>query len=105
VTASGARSHDGGGGIPIGISEDARYRNEIIALSPGDRVVFYTDGATEAANDEDEEFGVDRLLACLSEPSEGGIRAQLRRLNAQIQEFTKPGRLRDDVTMVGLGLE
>jgi sigma-B regulation protein RsbU (phosphoserine phosphatase) len=104
ITRAGARSHDGGGGIPIGITPDARYRDESIGLSPGDGVVFYTDGASEALNEDDEEFGVARLLESLSDSHHRGIAARLGALQKRIAEFGKGRRLRDDVTVVGFAL-
>jgi sigma-B regulation protein RsbU (phosphoserine phosphatase) len=104
VTARGAVSHDRGGGIPIGIDPGARYRDEVIALSPGDALVLYTDGVSEALNDDDEEFGLERVLDTLSDMNGGGIRQQLDALQKRIEEFGKGRRLRDDVTTVGLGL-
>lgn len=103
LTADGARSHDGGGGIPIGIHEHARYRDEVLALAPGDGVVFYTDGATEALCESEEEYGLPRLLAALSR-GDAGIAERLTRVHRDIEEFSKGGRLRDDFTMVGVEL-
>jgi sigma-B regulation protein RsbU (phosphoserine phosphatase) len=104
ITDGGALSHDRGGGIPVGISEDARYRDDVIALSPGDALVLYTDGVTEALNQDDEEFGLDRVLKTLSSAKGCGISQQLEVLRKRIEEFAKGRRLRDDVTMVGFGL-
>lgn len=99
-----ARSHDRGGGIPIGILETARYEDEVIALAPGDAIALYTDGASEALNLDDEEFGLARILQTLSRVNGGGIREPLTALRAQLEEFGKGRRLRDDITLVGLGL-
>jgi sigma-B regulation protein RsbU (phosphoserine phosphatase) len=104
ITDGGALSHDRGGGIPVGIAEDARYRDEVIALSPGDALVLYTDGVTETLNQDDEEFGLDRVLKTLSSAKGRGISQRLETLRKRIEEFGKGRRLRDDVTMVGFGL-
>ena len=50
-------------GIALGIAPDLSYKQNTVTLSPGDSVIFYTDGVTEAMNSEEEEFG----LAPLSE--------------------------------------
>jgi len=104
IASGRAISHDHGGGIPIGINADARYRDEMIALSPGDSVLFYTDGVSETLSDEEEEFGLERVVAALSGPGGAGIRERIAALWGEIEEFGKGRRLRDDVTMVGLGL-
>ena len=49
------------GGIALGIVPDLAYRQETVTLKPGDTVLFYTDGVTEAMNDAEEEFGLDTL--------------------------------------------
>ena len=49
------------GGVALGVMPGINYRHDSITLSPGDAVVFYTDGVTEAMNEEDEEFGTDNL--------------------------------------------
>jgi sigma-B regulation protein RsbU (phosphoserine phosphatase) len=99
-----ALSHDRGGGIPVGIAGNARYRDEAFALSPGDAVVLYTDGVTEALNQDNEEFGLDRLLETLSSTKGRGIRERLDILRKRIDEFAEGRRIRDDITMVGFGL-
>jgi len=42
--------------------EEAAFENQALTLEPGDRLYFYTDGATEALSAGEEEFGSDRLL-------------------------------------------
>ena len=48
-------------GIALGVVSDIEYRQNTVTLSPGDTVVFYTDGVTEAMNGEEEQFGLDPL--------------------------------------------
>ena len=49
------------GGVALGLMPGINYRHDSITISPGDAVVFYTDGVTEAMNEEDEEFGTNNL--------------------------------------------
>ena len=49
------------GGVVVGILEDARFEEEALTLEPGDRLVLYTDGVTEAANARGELFGEEAL--------------------------------------------
>ena len=49
------------GGIALGVVPDLEYDQETVTLLPGDTVVLYTDGVTEAMNDKEEEFGMERL--------------------------------------------
>jgi serine phosphatase RsbU (regulator of sigma subunit) len=50
------------GGLIVGAFEDNAYAQEQIEMRPGDRLVMFTDGITEAVNEEDEEFGEKRLV-------------------------------------------
>jgi sigma-B regulation protein RsbU (phosphoserine phosphatase) len=47
--------------LPLGILEDEKYEDATIELRPGDQVLFYTDGITEAQTDAGEQFGMERL--------------------------------------------
>ena len=49
------------GGIALGVAPNFQYEESSVILDPGDTLVLYTDGVTEAMNAEDEEFGLDRL--------------------------------------------
>jgi sigma-B regulation protein RsbU (phosphoserine phosphatase) len=51
----------GAGGVPIGIFPDSSYEQETIQLNPGDLILAYTDGVTEALNPAGEEWGVESL--------------------------------------------
>jgi len=50
----------------LGLLPDTTFRSERLRLSAGDRLLLYTDGVTEAANDGGEEFGAERLAAILN---------------------------------------
>jgi sigma-B regulation protein RsbU (phosphoserine phosphatase) len=49
------------GGIALGVFPDLDYLQNTVTLSPGDTVIFYTDGVTEAMNADEEEFGLKPL--------------------------------------------
>ena len=54
------------GGVVVGILEDARFEEESMTLEPGDRLVLYTDGVSEAANRRGELYGEERLYELVS---------------------------------------
>ncbi|MCB9867097.1 MAG: PP2C family protein-serine/threonine phosphatase [Phycisphaerales bacterium] len=56
---------DAVGGLPLGIVDDEAYPEYTQQLEPGDQIIFYTDGITEAMNAAGELFGPDRLDAVL----------------------------------------
>ena len=54
------------GGRPLGILEPGSYEETEMVLHKGDRLVIFTDGVTEAENQQGEEFGEQRLIAMAS---------------------------------------
>ena len=48
--------------MPLGILGDETWERGVVRLGPGDALVLYTDGITEAVNEQTEQFGEDRLL-------------------------------------------
>jgi sigma-B regulation protein RsbU (phosphoserine phosphatase) len=57
---------NGVNGLPLGVNATESYENCVQDLHPGDHIVFYTDGITEAHNPEGELFGTHRLDAALA---------------------------------------
>jgi serine phosphatase RsbU (regulator of sigma subunit)/predicted enzyme related to lactoylglutathione lyase len=69
-------------------------------LAPGDTLVLYTDGVTEAAScDTGEEFGEDRLIAALERYRDQPASALLASITAEVQQFC-PTHQFDDVTLI-----
>jgi len=53
------------GGVPLGMFRDTRYHGHYLTLEPGELLLLYTDGVTEATNATDEEYGTGRLVQAL----------------------------------------
>jgi sigma-B regulation protein RsbU (phosphoserine phosphatase) len=88
-------------GTPLGLLPGMRYSSERCAFPPGSRMLFYTDGLTEAFRG-DEEFGAERLMANFSQcpsPDADGI---LDALWTAIGEFVEGGPQGDDMTALVL---
>ncbi|OKI12422.1 stage II sporulation protein E [Nocardiopsis sp. TSRI0078] len=70
-------------------------------LQPGDRVLLYTDGITEARNANGREFGIDRFLEFIIRQHAGGLPVPetLRRLIHSVMDY-HGGRLQDDATVL-----
>src|SRR6476646_9222026 len=62
IRADGAVERLGEGGPVLGVIPDAEYDQAQVSIGPGDRLVMFTDGLTEARDEADEEFGEARLL-------------------------------------------
>jgi sigma-B regulation protein RsbU (phosphoserine phosphatase) len=86
--------------LPLGVSPaDAEYAEAGIELVPGDQVVLFTDGVTEAVNKAGDVFGTERLDAVLASCPR---RAEdlLRGMLAELEAFTKSAAPTDDRTLV-----
>jgi sigma-B regulation protein RsbU (phosphoserine phosphatase) len=87
------------GNLPLGLFPDQEYQQATLQLRPGDQIVFYTDGITEARNAAGEMFGPERLDEALENchlDAQGLIETVLDTLGA----FTGGMRPDDDQTVV-----
>ena len=105
VSRGRARSHDEGGGVPIGVVDDARYENDEIQLAPGDSLLLFTDGLSEARDERGEEFGLDRILEVVERSDTRDVRHSVEALHMNLTEFRKLEPQRDDITIVGLSVK
>jgi PAS domain S-box-containing protein len=90
-----------GAGIPVGMIDEATYDDETLTLEPGDRLYCYTDGASEAVNAADEEFGLDRLLAEIERWRGLPLRDGLDRIAAAVRAWSG-GPLKDDISLLAI---
>jgi sigma-B regulation protein RsbU (phosphoserine phosphatase) len=81
-------------GLPLGLGASS-YPEYTVHLKPGTRLLFYTDGITEAMNGRDEEFGPGRLLDHFLEPS-----ACVEGLIQEVQRYGQGSDRSDDATAV-----
>jgi phosphoserine phosphatase RsbU/P len=81
-------------GLPLGLGASS-YPEYTVHLKPGTRLLFYTDGITEAMNCYDEEFGPARLLDHFLEPS-----ACVEGLIEEVQRYGQGSERSDDATAV-----
>jgi sigma-B regulation protein RsbU (phosphoserine phosphatase) len=82
--------------------EGTVYRKNEIRLVPGDELFLYTDGVTEATNEERELLGEDRLLKVLNGASEESVEARCKTVKKAINEFVGNAEQFDDITMLAL---
>jgi phosphoserine phosphatase RsbU/P len=65
------RSLEAALGYPLGIDEEASFQEAIVQLGPGDTILLYTDGITEARNPQQDQFERENLTRILREPTTG----------------------------------
>jgi serine phosphatase RsbU (regulator of sigma subunit) len=87
-------------GLPVGLFPVVEYERVEIALGPGDLVVLYTDGITEAANPKGDEFGLDRLQAVVQKHSREPLVALAVAIETAVEVFADGTPFGDDRTVV-----
>lgn len=86
-------------GAVLGVFPAWKYEDSTIELSPGDRLVLFTDGITEASASDGQEFGEGKLAA-IAKANSGSSAAELNhRLLAQVTDFCS-GQFQDDATLL-----
>jgi sigma-B regulation protein RsbU (phosphoserine phosphatase) len=87
-------------GPAIGLMEGFAVRSEEVQLNQGDTLVLYTDGATEAMNDEGAQYGLDNLARVIDTNRLLAPEQLIQRIIEAITTFTKGSQLADDLTLI-----
>lgn len=87
-------------GMPIGVVEDSEYEEIQVDLQPGDRILFYTDGATETADKLDEMYDENHLLKDLSYLGSLSPDETLSQVLVNLRAWAGAETLEDDVTLL-----
>jgi phosphoserine phosphatase RsbU/P len=88
--------------LPLGVEADEKYHQCVVPMSPGDCLVLYTDGITEAMNAAEELYGTQRLWTQLTgEADSVGVIG--RRILTDARLFVGNRRQNDDMCLVCLG--
>lgn len=90
----------GASGPLLGAFGDAAFEEEAVQLEPGDTLVLFSDGVTEARNAKDEEFGEERVIACATAHRAGRPVQILDALLSAVREFCGSTPQGDDITAV-----
>jgi serine phosphatase RsbU (regulator of sigma subunit)/pSer/pThr/pTyr-binding forkhead associated (FHA) protein len=102
VRASGELSTLEATGMPVGLMEPAEFGVAEERLAPGDKIVIYTDGVTEAQNAAGEFFGKKRLREIVTARAGGSCQAVHDAIQEAVTEFTEGAPQSDDITLVVL---
>jgi sigma-B regulation protein RsbU (phosphoserine phosphatase) len=91
-------------GPVVGLLPTAPYTEQSVELIPGDLLLLYTDGISEAMTHQDEEWGEDRMIEAASKVWEKPAEEILRALFEAADEFTAGAPQHDDMTLLVLKL-
>ena len=100
IRASGEHEELKPTGMPVGLMPEAQYTQDSVELGPGDLLVLYTDGITEAANPEDDEYGIERLAAICSENRQASLDDLATAIEQNLDDFVQGVPYADDRTFV-----
>lgn len=91
-------------GIPLGVVRDYQWRNQRVAVAPGDLILMYTDGVVETGNRSGERFGMGRLEAVVGTRPDSP-QALITAVERAVDAFRGGVRPQDDQTMLALRIE
>jgi sigma-B regulation protein RsbU (phosphoserine phosphatase) len=86
----------------VGLFGTATYRNQSVRLEAGDSMVLFTDGVTEAENEEEEQLGLNPVATLMETLHGAPATAILEAIDAQVQTYCGAAASTDDVTMMAL---
>ena len=89
-------------GLALGLLPDYEYQQNTVTVEPGETLVLYTDGVTEAMNADEEEFGVERLQQIFADPHPHEAHAITQLIFNAVDEFAGDTPQSDDVTCLTL---
>ena len=90
------------GGMVLGLFGHAQFAQATLPLNPGDVLVVFSDGVSEAIDVAGEEFGDDRIVSCIGANLHLEPAALLEHLLAAVRQFSEGTIQRDDVTALVL---
>jgi len=88
------------GSYPVGLVPEAEYTAVCLKLEPGDTLVLFSDGVTEAMDPDDQLFGVPRLKKVLTGQPECPLEDLQKCVLESVENFTRGARQADDLTLL-----
>jgi len=98
IDVDGTAHFEERGGVPLGMFRDSRYYEYYATIAPGQILVLYTDGVTEATNPSGEEYGRDRLAEAVRNVRDLPAREMIDVLHRDLIQWTDGQGAGDDVT-------
>jgi len=95
----------GTAGLVLGAMPGVDYVDHAVQLSPGERLVLYTDGVTEAFNAADEAYGVERLVSVIKGHGAGAAGVLVEQICRSVKTFAGNVPQSDDITLIVLTLD
>ena len=84
----------------MGVRKNVNFHEYELCLEPGSKLFLYTDGLAEANNEENEMFGMDRILQALNANPDRSPRELLETVQNAVDGFVRGAKQFDDLTML-----
>lgn len=91
-------------GVPFGVMADAPYHDVRVAVHPGDRLLFFSDGATEICRADGKQLGIEGLIGILKRHGYPESSIQAAPIAEELLTYSNAIRLEDDVTFMEIRL-
>ncbi len=91
-----------GHGLALGILPETQLKSYSIPLRPGETIILYTDGVTEALNEDFDEFGLERLQVAARAAARQPAAAIVKHITDSISDHTGQTPQSDDMTLIVL---
>ncbi|MFB3062449.1 MAG: SpoIIE family protein phosphatase, partial [Candidatus Binatia bacterium] len=91
------------GGMALGVTESVDFHAGRLLLKPGDRLVLYTDGVTEAMDKDDQLFSESRMEETLQGVNGQSSEEVIKRVVKEVQRFSAGAPQSDDITLLVIG--
>lgn len=88
------------GGLLLGKFEDAPYDETSLELSAGDTIMTFTDGVTEAENEDGGFFDEHRVVTYLEKSADKSLNSKVKGLFLEVMKFTAAAKQSDDITVL-----
>ena len=102
LTGKGPSFMDVESNLPVGVETGWKYKGQQLTLHPGTTILLYTDGLTEAENQQHDQFGERRIVDVLGKVGTCVPETMIRALNETVHAFVGPAEQSDDLTMLAI---
>jgi phosphoserine phosphatase RsbU/P len=102
IPVQGKPTYEPAGGMPLGVFEDAKFGERELQLKPGETLLVYTDGVTEAMNQAKDLFGEDRLEKAVTGVTDLSPEKIAERVIEQVEGFVLEAERSDDITLLAI---
>ncbi|MGC2421901.1 MAG: SpoIIE family protein phosphatase [Candidatus Acidiferrales bacterium] len=88
------------GSLPVGLVAGTEYAAARVKLEPGDTLILFSDGVSEAMDPSEQEFGLSRFREVLAGQSEASLADLQKTVLESVENFTRGARQADDITLL-----